>query len=519
MKSESVSSIAIRLGSLAFIDALAIWFIYRLINVGGNPYIAGMIAFIAIGLNILVLSDRLYALRWFAPGLALMFMLVVYPVVFTTYTAFTNYGTGNLLSKDLAISQLEKLTYIPQEEGTYSWTAFQAEADADEFLIWVQSADNSEQILVGPGVERTLEEVNAGPLDADGIPESIPGYTRLARGQTLRYLTQLGAIPFGDADDAITIQNLDKAAKAQPRYTYDAAADTLLNNETGVVYTAQNGRFTAADGQQISPGYYINIGTENFQRLYNSPALAGPFVRVFIWTFLFAAMIVLITFVAGLMLAIVFNDPSLPGRKIIQSAMVVPYAVPAFISVQVWRGLLNPTFGVIMDAMRNTFGWAPNLFSDPTWARVGILFVGLWLGFPYMFLICTGALQSIPSDIYEAAEVDGASSWQRFRNITLPLLMVAVGPLLIGSFAFNFNNFTVIDVYNEGGPPIPNSPTPAGHTDILITYIFRLAFSGGRGVDYGYASAITIVIFIILALIVGFQFRYTRVWEEVSESV
>jgi ABC-type sugar transport system permease subunit len=136
-----------------------------------------------------------------------------------------------------------------------------------------------------------------------------------------------------------------------------------------------------------------------------------------------------------------------------------------------------------------------------------------------MFLICTGALQSIPSDIYEAAEVDGASGWQRFMNITLPLLLVAVGPLLIGSFAFNFNNFTIIDIYNEGGPPIPNSPTPAGHTDILITYIFRLAFGGGRGVDYGYASAITIVIFIILAIIVGIQFRSTRVWEEVSESV
>ena len=97
--------------------------------------------------------------------------------------------------------------------------------------------------------------------------------------------------------------------------------------------------------------------------------------------------------------------------------------------------------------------------------------------------------------------------------------MVAVGPLLIASFAYNFNNFTVIDIFNEGGPPIPNSATPAGHTDILITYIFRLAFAGGRGVDYGYASAITIVIFVILAILVGIQFRYTRVWEEVSENV
>ena len=516
-QSTSLSGIGLRLGVLALIDAFAIWFIYQIVALGGNIYIAGMMGFIALGLNIIFLSDKLYALRWFGPGLALMFMLVVYPVVFTTYTAFTNYGTGNLLNKGLAISQLEKLTFVPETEGAYSWTAFMTEGE--EFILWVQSQTGDEAILVGPGVELSLEEIGAGPLDADGIPESIPGYTRLARAQTLRHLSKLGAIGFGDADDAIIVQSMDSAAKALPRYVYDEARDVLVDQQTGVEYTPQNGRFTSPDGQQLIPGFFVTIGWENFQRLYNSPALRGPFLRVFIWTFVFAAMIVLITFVAGLTLAIIFNDPSLPGRKIIQSAMVIPYAVPAFISVQVWRGLLNPSFGIISQTMNDWFGTSPDWFTDPTWAKVGILFVGLWLGFPYMFLICTGALQSIPSDIYEAAEVDGANGWQRFMNITLPLLLVAVGPLLIGSFAFNFNNFTIIDIYNEGGPPIPNSPTPAGHTDILITYIFRLAFGGGRGVDYGYASAITIVIFIILAIIVGIQFRSTRVWEEVSESV
>jgi ABC-type sugar transport system permease subunit len=128
-------------------------------------------------------------------------------------------------------------------------------------------------------------------------------------------------------------------------------------------------------------------------------------------------------------------------------------------------------------------------------------------------------LQGIPADIYEAAEIDGAGPTDRFWNITLPLLLVAVGPLLIASFAYNFNNFNVIYLFNRGGPPIAGAQTPAGHTDILISYTFRLAFEGGRGADYAFASAITIIIFLLVASITLFNFRFTRMWEEVSENV
>jgi ABC-type sugar transport system permease subunit len=134
-------------------------------------------------------------------------------------------------------------------------------------------------------------------------------------------------------------------------------------------------------------------------------------------------------------------------------------------------------------------------------------------------LVTSGALQSIPSDIYEAAEVDGAQGWSKFWNITLPLLLVAVGPLLIASFIFNFNNFNLIYVFIQGGPPIPGASTRAGYTDILISYVYNLAFEGGRGVNYGFASAISIVIFIFIAIMSLIQFRFTNMWEEVSENV
>jgi ABC-type sugar transport system permease subunit len=148
-----------------------------------------------------------------------------------------------------------------------------------------------------------------------------------------------------------------------------------------------------------------------------------------------------------------------------------------------------------------------------------VLIVNLWLGFPYMMLISSGALQSIPSDIYEAATIDGASSWQKFRSITLPLLLVAVGPLLIASYVFNFNNFGLIYLFIGGGPAIVGASTNAGHTDILLSYIYKLAFeSGGRGVQYGLASAISIVLFILVGTMTLLQYRFTNMWEEVSEN-
>jgi ABC-type sugar transport system permease subunit len=136
-----------------------------------------------------------------------------------------------------------------------------------------------------------------------------------------------------------------------------------------------------------------------------------------------------------------------------------------------------------------------------------------------MFVIVTGALQALPKDVYEAADLDGAEAWSQFRFITLPLLLITVGPLLVASFAFNFNNFVVIYLYNEGGPPMSGTSSPVGHTDILATYTFRIAFASGRGADLGYAAAITVVIFLILLVITFFQFRFTNLLEERSENV
>jgi arabinogalactan oligomer / maltooligosaccharide transport system permease protein len=154
--------------------------------------------------------------------------------------------------------------------------------------------------------------------------------------------------------------------------------------------------------------------------------------------------------------------------------------------------------------------------TDDWMARASVLLVNTWLGFPYMFLVATGALQSVPGELREAAEMDGASPLQAFRRITFPLLMIPLAPLLIASFAFNFNNFNVIYLLNRGGPPIVGAQTPAGHTDILISYTYRLAFEGGRGQDLGLAAAISVMIFFMVAAFAAVSFRRTRALEDLA---
>ncbi|MBM7331913.1 ABC transporter permease subunit, partial [Agrobacterium sp. S2] len=153
--------------------------------------------------------------------------------------------------------------------------------------------------------------------------------------------------------------------------------------------------------------------------------------------FAFAFGSVATTFLLGLFLAVVFNDVRLRGRKIYRTLLILPYAIPGFLGALLWAGMLNRKFGFINEVILGgaSIGW----LTDPVLAKLAVLGVNLWLGFPYMFLICTGALQSLPGDVMEAAKIDGASPWRAFRSVTMPLLLVSTTPLLISSFAFNFN--------------------------------------------------------------------------------
>lgn len=517
---DTVPRIAMRLLGLAFVDAFALWLLVQMFRDG--VWIVGIaIAIIVVGINIVYLWEDLYPIRWMSPGLALLGLMVIFPVLFTVYTAFTNYSDGHLLTKQQTINLITgRSSYLPEGATTYSWTAFRT--PGGEFALVLVSPDG-ETLLAEPGEpaqEIAPSDPGIGEFDEQGIPTSIEGSQRLERRDTIQYLSQLQNIRFGEEPNPFRINSLDAAARYQPRYTYDESRDAIIDQQTDTVYTAnpETGFFVSDEGERLSPGYRVVVGGANFTRILTSPALRGPLVRVFIWTFVFAGLSVITTFALGLFFSLIYDTDFL-GRKLVRSLLIIPYTIPAVITILMWRGLLNQQLGVITTTLRDVIGWSPAWFTSPWWAKVAILLVNLWLGYPYMMLICSGALQAISEDVYEAAQVDGASRWQQFWNITLPLLLISTGPLLVSSFAFNFNNFNIIFLYNEGGPPIPGSPVPAGHTDILISYTFRQAFGGGRGADYGYAAAITILIFLLVAGITLVQFRYTNMLEEVSENV
>ncbi|MGN6798207.1 MAG: ABC transporter permease subunit, partial [Gaiellaceae bacterium] len=198
-------------------------------------------------------------------------------------------------------------------------------------------------------------------------------------------------------------------------------------------------------------------------------------------------------------------------QKLYRSVLVIPYAMPGFLSLLVWGGLLNDDFGVVNKLFHTHIPW---LF-DANWARVSVILVSVWLTTPYFFLVSMGALQSIPAELTEAARVDGGGGWAIFKRVTLPLLLVAVAPLMIASFAFNFNNFNNIYLLTGGGP-YSGSSSVAGSTDILISYTYKLAIATGKGQDYGLASTVGIVIFFIVASISGVSFWRSKSLENLN---
>ena len=340
----------------------------------------------------------------------------------------------------------------------------------------------------------------------------VEGYTPIPDDQLADIDQQLLTIEVpGPEGGFIRPQGFATAVELVPSLAYDEATDTFVS-PTGTVYE-DNGRGYFANPQdpddELLPGWRTGVGFENFTRVFSDPQIRDPFLLVFVWTFAFAISSVFITFALGVGLALALNKPRMRGQRIYRSILIIPYAVPAFLSILVWAAILNDDFG----ALNSVTGWSIPWLFDPTWAKVSVILVNVWLGLPYMFLVSTGALQAIPNELQEAARVDGANAWQVFRLVKLPLLLVALAPLLIASFAFNFNNFNNIYLLTGGGPAMEGSEV-AGATDILISYTYKIAFAAGKGNDFGLASAISIFIFIIVGTISVISFTRSKAINE-----
>ncbi|MBD0347938.1 MAG: ABC transporter permease subunit [Thermoleophilia bacterium] len=450
---------------------------------------------------------RLLPLKFLIPGTIFLVAFQIIPVGYTINVGFTNYSTGHLFSKSEAITAIQKTTLEqPADAKTYTMTP--AKKDGDLVLILRDDADGKWYV----GTEEGLEALPPDAVqETAGLVSAVEGYAVVKGPELLRIDRELAAytVPTEGAK-AIRPEGLGQALELEPTLRYDARTDRFVRISDGKVFTDnQRGSFVSADGRELEPGWKTYVGGRNFRRVVDDPLIRDPFLRVLLWTVVFAACAVVLSFFLGLFLAITL-DRKMRFQRLYRSALVIPYAVPSFLTLLVWQGLLNDEFGIV----NRTFGLDVPWLFDPWWARLSVVLVSVWLTFPYFFLVSLGALQSIPGELVEAARVDGAGAWQVFRKITLPLLLVAVAPLMIASFAFNFNNFNNIYLLTAGGPASEDQSV-AGATDILISYTYKLAFESGKGNDYGLASAISIFIFFIVASISALAFWRSRTLENI----
>lgn len=510
------------LGLLAVIDALVIAAIPAMLAVD-QLGLAAFAIVATLALNVVYLLPRARASKWILPGFLFMAIFVIWPVIYTAFVSFTNWATGNILTREQVVTQLERVP-IPGETGPVT-LPLHVFRDADGALrFWIPDTDGD--VYFGEPRDRSAEpledalddpeELGVVDEDGDGIPESVGPFERLMLRDLFAIAGDLERLvldlPTGIAQ-VQTVSQVSVVASTQ-RFVYDDDTGVMFDALQGVACTEETGNFVCGD-QVISPGWRVVIGFDNYVNALTRPSLRGPLIQIFAWNMVFATGSVALTFGLGLGLALAVQPERIRGKAIYRSIYIIPYAIPAFISAVVWRGLLNTRFGQVNDLI-GYLGIDPIPWLEhPTWAKVAVLLVNMWLGFPYMFLITTGALQSIPVELKEAATVDGAGPRRVFRAITLPLLLVSTAPLLIGSFAFNFNNFVLIFILTRGGPPVVGAAVPYGSTDILINFVFNLAFSSGRGSNFGLASAFTILIFVLVALFSIIGFRMSRNLEEV----
>ncbi|TVP66241.1 MAG: ABC transporter permease subunit [Nitriliruptor sp.] len=519
----SVTGLLLKFLFLGLVNALALYAILTLLPMREwTPLAVVVVATIAI--DYVYLSKRTLPLKFLIPGTIALLIFQVYPVMYTAYIGFTNYGTGNVLNEQQAINRIisDSVT-VPDDAVRYRSTPLQN--DAGDLALLLEDPDGDLFL----GTEDGLIPLEEGDIVGEGAARVIlDEFSPITLGdlgdREAEILAFSVPIAAEDADelgldveaDAISVQTFNTAAVAVQRLEYDEATGQIRDLEDGTVYTAVDGTFTAEDSSTLRPGFRDTIGFDNYRRVLTSPAIRGPFFRVFVWTFAFAILSVVTTFVLGLALALALNDPRMKLRRTTRSLLIVPYALPSFMTALIWQGLLNTSFGPINQILGVDIPWLTSQAFAGALPKFSVLLVNLWLGFGYMFLITTGALQAMPEEVKEAARVDGASGWQILRQITLPLLLVAVGPLLIASFAFNFNNFNTVFLLTGGGPPIQGTLTPAGHTDILISFSYRLAFAGGRGQDFGLAAAISTIIFFLVAIFSYIGFKRTAVLEEIN---
>ena len=256
------------------------------------------------------------------------------------------------------------------------------------------------------------------------------------------------------------------------------------------------------------------VGLDNFKALFDSSSILGStFWSVLGWTLVWAFFATFSNYIFGMIVSLLINRKGTRAKGFWRFCFVLSCAVPMFVSLLIMRTMLQPE-GAINVLLRNLGLIAQDaslpFFTDPTWARVTVIIINIWVGVPYTLLQLTGVLQNIPEDLYEAARVDGANAVQIFFKITLPYMLYVTTPYLITTFTGNVNNFNVIYLLS-GGDPVTDVGATAGKTDLLVTWLYKLTIDKQY---YNIGAVIGILTFIILAIGALITYRNSKSYKE-----
>jgi len=430
------------------------------------------------------------------------------PILYSFGISFTNYSSSNLLSFERATAVLlarSNASDVGLDVKLYAaGDRYRFEFVADDGARFV-----SDPVALGPPLHVPLraEDPNGADPGSPGDPVTLKQVVALQA--ELQHV--VAVLPDGTE---LRQSSLRRFIAMKPAFTRNADG-TLTDSADGSMLRAdhETGYWRRADGSRIEPGFRTYVGGENYEHIFNDRRFFQPFLRVFAWTVAFAALNTLFTFGIGVVLSALLNWDELRYRNFFRIMLFVPYAVPSFISVPVFRGLFNENLGEINLLLGQLFGIQPGWFSDANLARSMMLIVNTWLGYPYMMILCMGLIKAIPPELYEASAVDGAGPLANFFRITLPLILRPIAPLLVASFAFNFNNLTLVELLTEGAPDFLDTQVPAGATDIMASYTYRIAFRDS-GEHYALACAISTIIFVIVAALAVVNLKLFKVSSE-----